>query len=161
MWVFLPTSWFSNICLNVKIPLHLHIKSMLQECAYVFPVALRTRKTFILFEKHGIGERSGSSIPWRRVHPRSSLGSAFPTMANLESFFLPSRHPYPKESTLLEAQAHSLSSHPQITCPVLDFKFLILSWFLEYMLSFFLSTMSLFSPLFLALLALLHALGLW
>ena len=113
----------SSICLNVKIPLHLlHIKSMLQECTYVFPVALRTRKTFTPFEKLGIGERSGSSIPWRRVHSRSSLGSASPTMANLESFFLPSRSPYSMESTLLRAQVYSLSSRPQVTCPIAGFQ---------------------------------------
>ena len=85
-------------------------------------MALRTRETFTPFEKLEIGERSGSSIPWRRVHSRSSLGSASPTMANLESFFLPSRHPYPMESTLLGAQVYSLSSRPQVTCHIAGFQ---------------------------------------
>lgn len=95
---------------------------MLQECTYLFPMALRTKKTFTPFEKHRIRERSGSSIPWRRVHSRSSLESASPAITNLESFFLPSRHSYPMESTLLGAQISPFLLIHRSPVPLLEFK---------------------------------------
>lgn len=89
---FLQLRQFSSICLNVKIPLHLCTKSMLQECTYVFPVAQGLRKTFTPLKSTELEREVGSSIPWRRVHSRSSLESASPAITNLESFFLPSEH---------------------------------------------------------------------
>lgn len=78
---------------------------------------------------------------------RSCLGSASPTTTNLETFFLPSRRPYPKESTSLgPLKSTTFLLCPQITCPGagLQAPHSSLSWFLESVPSFLLPTTATF-----------------